>query len=76
MEKKRSRKKLIIILVILGVLIIAGVTTYILISGKSSTFSFSSPDFSAGAGAMDKATAAGNSNAFENTKLNPFENSP
>lgn len=66
---------MIIVLVILGILIIAGITTYFLISEESSMFSFSTPDFSAGAGAMDKATAAGNANAFENTKLNPFESS-
>lgn len=44
-------------------------------SNSSSMFSFTSPDFSAGAGAMDKAAEAGNSNAFENTQLNPFKNS-
>ena len=74
MEKKRL-KKIIIILIIIAIIIIAGITAYFLISGKSSMFSFISPDFSAGAGALDKVTEAGNSNAFENTKLNPFKNS-
>ena len=75
MERKRSRKKIIIILIIIGIIIIAAIAAYLLISGKGSMFSFINPDFSAGAGAMDKVTEAGNANAFENTKLNPFENS-
>jgi len=73
--KNKSKKKLIIILIIIGVLIIAAITVYFLISGKNSMFSFVNPDFSVGAGGMDKATGAGNANAFENTILNPFKNS-
>lgn len=75
MEKKRPGKKLIIILIIIVIIIIAAIAAYFLIFAKSSTFSFINTDFSAGAGAMDKVIGAGNANAFENTKLNPFKNS-
>jgi flagellar basal body-associated protein FliL len=75
MKKKGSRKKLIIILIIIVIIIIAAIALYLLISSKISTFSFANQDFSVGADAMDKITEAGNANAFENTKLNPFKNS-
>ena len=75
MEKKRSRKKLIIILIIILIVIIAAIALYLFIFSKNPAFSFINPDFSTGAGAMEKVAEAGNANAFENTKLNPFENS-
>lgn len=76
MGEKGSRRNLAIVLIIIVVVIIVAVAVYFFVSGNNAAFSFMNPDFSAGAGAMDKATAAGNSNAFENTKLNPFENVP
>jgi len=76
MEKKRSRKKIIIILVVIvTVVLLLVVATYFFVSSKSQGFSFVNQDFSSGAGAMDKVSEAGDSNAFENTKLNPFEDS-
>lgn len=74
-SSKIGRKKLIIILIITAIIIIAAIAVYFFFFNKSSMFSFTSPDFSAGAGAMDKVTGAGNANTFENTRLNPFKNS-
>jgi flagellar basal body-associated protein FliL len=74
-DSKINKKKIIIILIIIAIIVIATIVIYFFFFNKSTMFSFTSPDFSAGVGAMDKVTGAGNANAFENTKLNPFKNS-
>ena len=74
--EKRARKNFIIIVIILAIILVVAIAIYFFVFNNNQGFSFTkTPDFSSGVGAMDKATSAGNANAFENTKLNPFENS-